>query len=88
MSRGSEFTRNENPASSYLTYKSNEKKFSAYNKESKEYEIHDYKTANSLPNREKFEKRIVETGLSDGLFIEIKSGIDSTQQIKIQNSGE
>ncbi len=28
----------------------------AYNKEKNEYEIHDYKTANTLPDREKFEK--------------------------------
>ncbi len=27
----------------------------AFNKENNEYEVHDYKTANSLPNREKFE---------------------------------
>jgi len=35
-----------------------------------------------------FEKRIVKTGLSDGIFVEIISGIDTTDNIKIQNSGE
>jgi HlyD family secretion protein len=34
-----------------------------------------------------FEKMEVKTGLSDGLFVEIISGIDSTSNIKIQNSG-
>lgn len=34
-----------------------------------------------------FERREVKTGLSDGLFVEILSGIDSTSVIKIQNSG-
>ncbi len=35
-----------------------------------------------------FEKRIVKTGLSDGIFVEIISGIDTADLIKIQNSGE
>lgn len=34
-----------------------------------------------------FEKRLVKTGLSDGIFIEIVSGIDTTAKVKIQNSG-
>lgn len=34
-----------------------------------------------------FEKKLVKTGLSDGIFIEIVSGIDTTQNVKIRNSG-
>ena len=30
-----------------------------------------------------FERRIIETGLSDGILIEIVSGVDSTDKVKV-----
>lgn len=39
-------------------------------------------------SEQKFEKRLVKTGLSNGLQIEIISGLDTTNNIKIQNSGK
>lgn len=33
-----------------------------------------------------FEKKLIETGLSDGINIEIKAGLDSTSSIKVQGS--
>lgn len=35
-----------------------------------------------------FEKKHIKTGLSDGIFVEIISGIDTSDVVKIQNSGE
>ncbi|MGB1248546.1 MAG: efflux RND transporter periplasmic adaptor subunit, partial [Chitinophagales bacterium] len=34
-----------------------------------------------------FEKRMIEIGLSDGMMVEVLSGIDSTDRIKIPHSG-
>lgn len=39
-------------------------------------------------SEQKFEKKHVKTGLSDGIFVEIISGIDTNSLVKIQNSGE
>ena len=33
---------------------------------------------------QEFEKRMIETGLSDGIQIEVKSGVDTTTQVKVQ----
>lgn len=35
-----------------------------------------------------FEKRQVELGLSDGIMVEVKSGLDTTQAVKVQVRGE
>jgi len=39
-------------------------------------------------SEQNFEKTYVKTGLSDGIFVEIISGIDTSDLVKIQNSGE
>ena len=33
---------------------------------------------------QEFEKKAVEVGVSDGILIEVKSGIDTTQKVKVQ----
>ena len=37
---------------------------------------------------QEFEKRQIETGLSDGIYVEVKSGITESDKIKIPNSGQ